>query len=80
MEQRPSDDLILYTNPAEGSVIVKFTFQFQYQCRNSPTLPLQNACKGPMMVISNKRTLKRCCISGIIFHDLIVVVISLSRG
>jgi len=35
---------------------------------------------APQMVISKKRFLKRCCISVIIRHDLVVAVIYLSQS
>jgi len=40
----------------------------------------QNAYRAPLIVISKKRFLKRCCISVSIRHDLVVAVINLSKG
>jgi len=51
------------------------------QCRSSPTLgPPKMLTGAPLMVISQKRFLKRCCISIVNRRDTVVVVIYLSHG
>ena len=40
----------------------------------------QNAYMCPLMVISQKRCLKRCCISVINRHDLVVAVLYPAHG